>query len=153
MEIVSCQRKEIPDLARIMRESVSHVCAADYTAQEIELWVPRRMDMARFSQSLRKGIVWVAKEEGEILGFANMDRDGYLNRLYTKVGYMRQGIGSALLAKIEQEAHAMRLSKVFLTSSITARGFYEKHGYRCVGESNERRSGITLPGFKMEKEL
>ena len=153
MELVAYQRKMAPLLADIMRESVYTVCAKDYTPEEIALWVPRHMDMVKFSRSLQKGVVVVAVMGEKIVGFANMDPDGYLNRLYTKPEYMGMGVGSALLAEIEERARVRSCPKVFLHSSLTARGFYEKHGYRCLGESGVHLRSGNVPGFKMEKNL
>ena len=153
MKITAFGRNDMEELIHLMRETVYAVCKDDYSPEELELWVPKNIDKARFLKSLRHAKVLVAREEGAIVGFADMDADGYLNRLYTRVEYQGRGIGSALLQRMEEEARKNRCGKVFLTSSITARSFYEHHGYVCLGAKEAPRRGGSVPGFRMEKKL
>jgi GNAT superfamily N-acetyltransferase len=47
----------------------------------------------------------------------------------------RQGIGRALIRRIESEALSRGLAQLVLWSSGTARGFYERLGYTPNGEA------------------
>jgi predicted GNAT family N-acyltransferase len=48
-----------------------------------------------------------------------------------------RGHGAAVLAVLHQEAVARGQSEVELHAQVTARGFYERAGYACVGEEYE----------------
>ena len=86
---------------------------------------------------------------GEIvIGFADMDRSGYLDRLYVHKDHQRQGVASALCDRLEKEIEADR----YLThASITARPFFEKRGYKTVREQQVERNGVLLTNYVMER--
>ena len=90
----------------------------------------------------------MAVKDGRIAGFGDMDRTGYLDRLYVHWEEQRKGIASALCDRLEQEAESER----FVThASITAKPFFEKRGYRVVKEQEVIRKGVALTNYVMEK--
>lgn len=89
--------------------------------------------------------------EGElILGFGDIDKTGYLDRLYVHKDYQRQGIASAICDELER---AVEVPVITTHASITAKGFFEKRGYTAVREQQVVRSGISLTNFVMVKNL
>ena len=67
-------------------------------------------------------------------------------------GLRRLGHGRALLRMAEAEARTRGCSHVMLTTySFQARGFYEKEGYRVVGEMAGYPPGTTY--YWMRKDL
>lgn len=47
--------------------------------------------------------------------------------------YRGSGIGSLILAELENRAVAQGVKRIILNARETAVGFYEKHGYRALG--------------------
>ena len=68
----------------------------------------------------------VAVENENILGFGDIDKTGYLDRLYVHKDYQRKGIATAICNQLEQ---AVRGS-INTHPSITARPFFEKEVIR-----------------------
>jgi predicted GNAT family N-acyltransferase len=60
------------------------------------------------------------------------------------------GIGAGLMAEAERTAREMMLSKITMHARLYARGFYERLGYRAVGEVFPE---VTLPHIAMEKKI
>lgn len=84
----------------------------------------------------------------KIVGFADMDRTGYLDRLYVHKDYQRMGIASALCGRLESAAETER----FVThASVTARPFFETRGYKVIKEQLVERKGVLLKNYVMEK--
>ena len=88
----------------------------------------------------------MAEVAGEIAGFGDIDRGGYLDRLYIHKCFQRMGIASALCDRLE----AVPAPVITTHASITARGFFEKRGYRVVKEQQVERHGILLTNYIME---
>ena len=65
-------------------------------------------------------------------------------------GLQKHGIGKALMQFAENIARDRGFTKICMHARETAVGFYEKLGYKKIGE---RFSEVTLPHFKMEKDL
>lgn len=61
------------------------------------------------------------------------------------------GLGSLVVAYLEQQARAAGLTEIMLHARETAVGFYEKHGYAVV-EPSHLLFGV-LPHFLMRKQL
>jgi GNAT superfamily N-acetyltransferase len=90
--------------------------------------------------------VWVADEDGRVVGFAALDGD-VLAHLYVNPAAQGRGVGDALLAKAkERRSGGLRLW-VFQRNE-QARRFYERRGLGVVeltdGSGNEEREPDAL---------
>ena len=54
---------------------------------------------------------------------------------------------------IHEIAHSQKISKIFAEVSITARPFFEKHGFTVTEEQKVSIKGVEFINFKMEKVL
>ncbi len=138
-------------LARLLYLSVHTLCTEDYTPKELDAWVPEKMDMRKFHSSLLRSVNWVAVDKEKIIGFINIERDGYINRLFTHPDYVRMGVGSALMDTAIAWAKRKGLKRVFLASSKTGYGFYLKKGFRVTGTERVERRGAVFENKLMEK--
>jgi putative acetyltransferase len=93
----------------------------------------------------------VAEEGSTIVGFGDMDSNGYLDRLYVHKNYQGKGIASAIVNELEQQAARQGVSFFTTHASLTAKSFFEKRGYRAIRTNQVDRNGIQLTNFIMEK--
>jgi ribosomal protein S18 acetylase RimI-like enzyme len=110
--------------------------------------VTRAGSRASLAKTLRdRDILLAAIDADVVVGFAwlitarILDRSAYLRLLLVAEGHHSRGIGAALLARGERDARragARHLVFLVTKSNRRARSFYERHGYRHVGD---------LPGF------
>lgn len=141
------------------RRSVLDLAAKDYPPEVVALWAtnrtPESIQRQKDAIAREAQIVWVAEANGKIEGFAVLDPDkGTLSAIYVSGLISGNGAGKALLHALETEARRIGLHKLSLDSSITARPFYEKHGYVNLGHGfHEMRSGVKMECFFMEKVL
>jgi predicted GNAT family N-acyltransferase len=73
-----------------------------------------------------------------------------IGRMATEPAARGQGHGAAVLAVLHREAAARGQSEVELHAQATARAFYERAGYRCVGEEYEE---VGIPHVTMRRRL
>ena len=139
-----------PGLARLFYETVHSVCLRDYTQEQVDAWAPGTVDLAAWDRSFAQHFTVVAEREGVPVGFGDMARDGYLDRLYVHRDVQRQGVASALCTALE----AYVAAPVFTThASLTARPFFLARGYQVVREQQVERRGVLLTNFVMEKRV
>lgn len=138
-------------LAALLYQSVHSLAAGDYSPLELEAWAPEKMDVPRFNRSLMLNVTFVAEEDGAPVGFICIERDGYINRLFTHPGHVRRGVGTALLKRAEDWAGKRGIKRIFLSASKTGRDFYLKNGFSVCGIEKTERHGVVFENKIMEK--
>ncbi len=73
-----------------------------------------------------------------------------LRQMAVCTNHQRGGVGTKLLLETEARLRERAFTSVFLNARMTCLPFYEKHGYKKVGEPFEL---IALPHLKMVKQL
>ena len=144
---------DAPEIARLFYETVRSVNRADYSEEQVRAWAPRVPDPEELHVRAAARRTLVAEEGGEVIGFAELEEDGYLDTLYLRKDAVGRGVGRRLYEAVEQEARSQGLRRVFTEASITARPFFEKRGFRVVRERTLTVRGVPMTNFEMEKDL
>lgn len=139
--------EDCEELLRLFYGTVHAVNARDYTKEQLDAWATGKEDAARWDASLRAHYALVAEESGKIVGFGDIDKTGYLDRLYVHKDFQGRGIASALCDRLEERAKG----KIVTHASVTAKPFFERRGYRAVREQRVERNGVFLTNYVMEK--
>lgn len=147
-------RKYLPSdckcLAELFYQTVHSINAKDYTEEQLNAWATGNVDIEKWNQSLSNHFSLVAMKDGIITGFGDIDKTGYLDRLYVHKDYQNQGIATAICDKLE---HAFQVSNITTYASITAKPFFLHRGYKIIKEQQVTRSNILLINYVMEKQL
>lgn len=138
-------------LAELFYDTVHTVNAKDYTKEQRMVWATGTVDLEEWNRSFLEHTTLVAEYDGKIVGFADMDGQGYLDRLYVHKEFQHRGIATTLVKELEQRARKDKVSSFTTYASITARPFFEKRGYRVLCENEVVRNGISLLNYRMEK--
>lgn len=139
---------DLEEILTLFYETVHTVNARDYAPAQLDAWAGPQVDRARWDRTLREHTSLVAVEDGQIVGFGDMDGTGYLDRLYVHKDHQRRGVATALCDALEAAVSAPRLTT---HASITARPFFEQRGYRVVHPQQVERCGVLLTNYVMEK--
>jgi N-acetylglutamate synthase-like GNAT family acetyltransferase len=156
----------ISDVEAILRVRYAAVhgpaTSAFYTQEMLQSWSPSPIDECR-ANNLRQAIqnckelvvIAVSKENDTVVGFGSIIPDqNKLGKLYIDPSFACQGIGTKILANLEELAIFHGLDKLHLDSSLNAEKFYSHHGYLVVHRSTCRlNSGIDLECVQMSKQL
>lgn len=156
IHISEFQQEDITEIIHLFYATVQQINRADYSEEAIAAWAPVEEKgnlLKAWEHSLVKNKTLVAKTNEQIAGFIDIRSDGYLDRLYVHKDKQRIGIASALLTEIEKWALKEGVSFIWTFSSITARGFFEKHGFEVIGKEDVERKGVSLTRYKMKKIL
>ena len=149
MQLREYTPSDCTQLAELFYKTVHSVNAKDYTQEQMDAWATGEVDLQAWDKSFRAHRTIVATENGEIVGFGDMDGSGYLDRLYVHKDYQRQGVASAICDELERFA----AGKTFTThASITAKPFFLHRGYCVVRQQEVIRRGVALTNFVMEKQ-
>lgn len=136
-------------LAELFYQTVHNVNAKDYTKEQLDVWATGNVDLNEWNKSFLENFTTVAIKNEIIVGFGDVDKTGYLDRLFVHKNYQRQGIASAICDELEQRVN---VNKIITHASITAKAFFEQRGYRIIKEQQVIRNGIPLTNYVMEKQ-
>lgn len=140
-------------VAAFIRETILVVNLADYSPEHVRIWssvITAEMLRERFASIIQ----FVAEEQGEIVGVADLRTHmTEVDFLYIHKDYIRQGIGSALLKQIEETARQVGLAQLRVTSSVTARSFFERHGFSLTSQAQKTLQGKSFTVFVLQKPL
>ncbi|MCI9486344.1 MAG: GNAT family N-acetyltransferase [Lachnospiraceae bacterium] len=150
MQIRTYRSSDCEETAELFYDTVHTVNARDYSKEQLDVWAAGNMDLDRWDQSFSEHESVVAVDGGRIVGFGDIDAAGYLDRLYVHRDHQGKGIATAICNELER---AVGVDEIVTHASITARGFFEKRGYKLVKEQQVERRGIFLTNFVMTKEV
>ncbi len=92
MMIRKYQEKDCKELAKLFYDTVHFVNCKDYTKEQLDVWATGEVDMERWNASFLEHDSFVAIEKDRIVGFGDIDRTGYLDRLYVHKDVQGKGI-------------------------------------------------------------
>ena len=148
MIIRNYESSDCKELTQLFYDTVHSVNIKDYTKEQLNVWAAKEIDLEKWNKSLQDHYSLIAIDKGIIVGFGDIDKTGYLNRLFVHKDYQRKGIATAICDKLE----LMVKENIIAHVSITARCFFENRGYRILREQEVERQGIYLTNYVMEKE-
>lgn len=148
MIIRDYQPSDCKEITELFYNTVHTVNAKDYTKEQLDVWATGQVDLEKWNQSLQEHYSIVAIENEVIVGFGDIDKTGYLDRLFVHADYQGKGIATGICNQLEQTIQG----NITTHSSITAKPFFEKRGYRVIKEQQVERQGIFLANFIMEKD-
>lgn len=140
-------------MAKLFYDTVHTVNAKDYTNEQLDAWATGSVNLEGWNRSFLEHNTLIAEIDGTIVGFADMDNTGYLDRLFVHKDFQHKGIACALVTELERRARCDYLSYFETYASITAKPFFEKHGYVVEKENKAIRNGIELLNYKMIKHI
>ena len=123
---------------RVLRRSITELCVADHhnDPTTLQKWLENKT-VENFHRWLasKSNFCVVTESNAEINGVGLVHRAGEILLCYIAPESQGHGYGSAILAALEAKARTWELDKRRLESTVSARPFYETHGYISAGES------------------
>lgn len=148
MKLRKYKSEDCAKIAQLYYETVHSVNAKDYTEDQLNAWATGIVNLDDWNVSFIEHYTVVAMENEIIVGFGDIDKTGYLDRLFVDKNYQGKGIASAICENLE---NAFSVDKIKTHASITAKPFFEKRGFKVIKEQEVERKGVKLKNFVMEK--
>lgn len=142
---------DLNEMKQLYADTIRTVCTNEYTERELEVWSSSSQKTERWDDMITNQLVIVAEIENQIVGFASLKEDNYIDFFYVHKDFQRHGIASQLLQQIETKAMESGTHKLTSDISITAKPFFERKGYVVIREQKNIRGAVVLINYKMEK--
>ncbi|CDA94200.1 gCN5-related N-acetyltransferase [Prevotella sp. CAG:1320] len=144
--------QDIPEMRKLFRATVLTVNSKDYTKEEVEDWASCGDSVEHWKKLLAKNdYIGALDGQGGIVGFSSMNAEGYLHSMFVHKDWQGKGMATLLLSEVEKIARRYGVHKISVEVSVTARPFFEKHGYKVVKEQKAKANRLYLTNYVMEK--
>ena len=151
MEVRRYRIGEEIELWELFYNTVHNVNIQDYDENQIAAWAPDDLDINIAIHKFREIDPFVVIKEGKIIGYADIQSDGYIDHFYCHHKFQGQGVGSTLFAALEREARENGILEMYSNVSITARPFFEAMGFSVEKEQVLQMRDQQLINYRMAR--
>jgi putative acetyltransferase len=141
------------EIMQLFYDTVHRINIRDYSQVQVDAWAPEHMDTQKWIERMQDRMTYVAEENGKVIGFAELERNGHIGCFYCHADRQNVGVGTALFNKIQLIAGNLNLPKLFTEVSITAKPFFEHMGFTAIASQEVELRGAKLINYVMEKRL
>ena len=142
-----------PQLWDLFYNTIRFVNARDYTERQVKAWAPDFFDQKIWEKKMRTINPFIVVKDDILLGYADLQKDGYIDHFYCHYLWQRKGVGSLLLKVIENNAMERGITRLYANVSITAKPFFLYKGFEALKKQKAIIRGEELENYKMQKML
>lgn len=144
---------DAPALWAVYFSAIRETAAKDYSPEQIAAWAPETFDQSRWATRMAGIAPFVAERDGIVVGYADVQPNGYIDHFFVAGHAGHQGVGTSLMRQIHSHADSAGLTSLFSDVSITARGFFERWDFAVEQPQSLVVAGISLRNYRMRKDL
>ncbi|WP_436922622.1 GNAT family N-acetyltransferase [Klebsiella pneumoniae] len=154
MKIRRYRQGDSEKLWELVFNTVHLINVLDYSHDQVNAWAPKDIDMDWWKKELSDKSPFILCNDERIYGYADIQKNGHINHFFVAHDCQRQGKGTILINTLIDHALEMGLKKLSVESSLTAKSFFEHHGFTVVKEEHDAYlRGQKFLIFNMRKEL
>ncbi len=153
MRVREMRAGEEAALHAVFHSAVHRLASHDYTAEQLDAWAPSDRDPDEWARRIARIRPFVVETGGEIVGYADLQRDGTIGHFFVSGAHARRGVGTLLMEHIHRLAGERALAELRSEVSLTAQPLFERFGFRVVEQQFAVVRGVTLRNALMRKDL
>lgn len=147
------QAEDALPIAQLFHDTVREINSQDYSQEQVEAWAPDNLFFRNWQDICANCLTYIAEEEGQILGFGELEAVGKIGCFYCHKDQQGRGVGRLLYHAIEAQAKRLGLTSLTVASSITAKPFFEKMGFEVIRQQQVHCRGQLFTNYLMQKSL
>lgn len=140
--------EDLPAIHKVFTEAIGVTAAKSYTIEQVKAWQASVEQPEKWVKRIEEDYFLVAVVEEEIIGFASLQNQNYVDLLFVLSKWSRQGVASKLYRKLEQNAQ----NPITVHASHFSKAFFEKHGYVLEEINDLIYNDVTFENFLMRKD-
>lgn len=138
-------------LRAIFFNTIRNVNIRDYSEAQVQAWAPDNYEQSEWYKRIGAINPFVATLDSEIVGYADIQDDGYIDHFFCHWNYQGKGIGKALMKKLITTGQKKGINRIYSHASITAKPFFEHYGFKEVKKQQVEIRGQVLTNYVLEK--
>lgn len=155
IEIREYDSRDASATLAIFLAAVMETAARDYSPAQTAAWARAgQRDLLEWDRSRLQQNTYVALIGGRnVAGFSDVTAEGFIDMMFVSPRYGRRGVAGTLLSFLEGRARDTGASRLSADVSLTARPFFEAHGFIVEIEQHPFSAGVRMTNFRMTKRL
>jgi putative acetyltransferase len=138
-------------LREVFFNTIRNVNIKDYSEVQVQAWAPDDYDQSEWYKRISSINPFVAVLDNEIVGYADIQDDGYIDHFFCHWNHQGKGIGKALIQKLIAAGQKKCINRLYSHASITAKPFFEHFGFKEVKKQEVKIRGQVLTNYVLEK--
>ena len=151
LKIRKFQKGDELALREIFFHTIRNVNIKDYSEVQVKAWAPDNYEQCEWDKRISTINPFVAILDSNIVGYADIQDDGYIDHFFCHWNHQGKGIGSALMQKLVTDGQSKSINRLYSHASITAKPFFEHFGFKEVKKQEVEIRGQVLTNYVMEK--
>ena len=151
VEIRQYQKGDEIYLKEIFFNTIRQINIKDYSLNQVVAWAPEEYDKTQWQSRIQAISPFIAVIDDKIVGYSDVQDDGYIDQFFCHSEYQGKGIGKTLMNTLFDTANQKGLTRLYSHVSITAKPFFEHFGFKLVKPQQVEMRGEVLTNFVMEK--
>lgn len=147
------QASDAEELYQLFYHTIHQINIQHYSQDQVSAWAPHDIDMGFVKQKYKQIAPYVAVENGVIIGYADIQPDGYIDHFYCHHKYQGRGVGRRLFEVLESDAEEQGIQRMYSNVSITARPFFEAMGFHVEKPQLVEVGEQRLTNYRMVRDL
>ena len=143
--------KDQLELKKIYFDSIQSLDEKIYSQEQKRAWSSQAWKNPNFDKSIIKGKGWILSKRGITIAFATRYPNSRIALFYCKGKFQRQGFGSSLLQKLEEEAKDEGLNSLLTEASLISYKLFLKNGWGIIRKEKVTINNIFFERYKMIK--
>ena len=143
--------KDQLELKKVYFDSIQSLDEKIYSKEQKRAWSSQVWNNPNFDKSITKGKGWLLSTKGIIIAFATRYPTDRIALFYCKGKFQRQGCGSKLLLKIEDEAKKEDLDYLLTEASLISYKLFLKHKWEIIRKETVNINNYFFERYKMIK--
>jgi putative acetyltransferase len=140
---------DMEQLMQLFRDTILTINSKDYNDEQVNAWAATSKNIDRLKTKIKEDHFIVAETDTIIVGFSSITSSGYLDFMYVHKDHQRKGIANKLLNEIKIQAIKWNLAEITTDASITAKPFFESHGFKVITQQKVYIIDVMLVNYKM----
>ena len=145
--------KDQLELKKVYFDSIQSLDEKIYSKDQKRAWSSQAWDNPNFNESITKRKGWLLSEKGNIIAFATRYPSNRIALFYCKGKFQRQGWGSKLLKKLEDEAKRECLDYLSTEASLISYELFLKNAWEIIRKEKVIINNIFFERYKMIKTI
>jgi len=138
-------------LHEIFYTSIHENAVEFYSVEQLMAWAPTKFEKDKWIARIKRINPFVIILDNEIVGYADLQNDGYIDHFFIKGGHSGKGLGSIMLKKLIAEAVMKGVPHLTSTVSLAAQKLFLKFGFEIVKRQKVRICEVELENALMKK--